>query len=344
MRRSAILGAILLSLLVACSGPTELAVPTGEVVALADLAGRPLLGLDREGHPALVVDGREIGLQASSGYAEGARWLDMATDGDRITAIGGQRGGAHGNVRWTVWSGSTAGVAEQPQPFETFGGWGMGQLVAVAYVAGSPVIVGSWASPDAGFDIALWTPDGPTWTRPAPDPALQSSRTQLLQPTAATGTADRLVIVGQINDLAANRVLAAMWVRDQDGWQRTTLSGLDADSTADSVVCSDDGCLVAGRSGGLVAAWLVPWRGAPVPIPLPRLAPDEGALVLALGTPAYGAVVTTSANRTTLVRTSPRPSVEPGPDGRLVAAHAAGNVWVVATTTARGSRLWTLPW
>src|SRR5262249_44188315 len=62
-----------------------------------------------------------VPLTPKSPYAYEAVWLSMATDGSRLVAIGGAPGGAHSNTRWTVWTGTTAGLVEQPQGFNTFG-------------------------------------------------------------------------------------------------------------------------------------------------------------------------------------------------------------------------------
>ena len=167
------------------------------MVTVASSGGRPLLGAVRDGKPILLVDGAEVPLTSSGGYAEGSRWQSLAVDGVRVAAVSGERGGAHGNVRWTVWTGTTAGVKDEPQPFETFGGWGMGQLVAVTYVSGRPLVIGSWQSDTAGFDIAVWRREDPaSWQRAAMDPVMSSTRSALVQPAAATGFGDRLIIVG----------------------------------------------------------------------------------------------------------------------------------------------------
>lgn len=71
--------------------------------------------------PPVPLRGGPVPLQAISGYAPQARWQAMAAAAGDVVALGGARGGAHGNVRWTVWHGSTAGLVEQPQTFETFG-------------------------------------------------------------------------------------------------------------------------------------------------------------------------------------------------------------------------------
>ena len=62
-------------------------------------------------------------------------------------------------------AGITFGLVEQPQSFNTFGGWGAGNLVdAVTTTAGS-ALIGSWGSDKAGLDAAAWLPSGAKWIR-----------------------------------------------------------------------------------------------------------------------------------------------------------------------------------
>ena len=114
------------------------ALPAGAVPEVLAADGDQLLvGVRREAAPqppGLVrrsPDGAvaDVPAQAATGYGRTAYWYSLAADGNRILAIGGDRGGAHGNVRWSVWTGSAAGVAEHVQAFSTFGGWGAGDLI-----------------------------------------------------------------------------------------------------------------------------------------------------------------------------------------------------------------------
>ena len=89
-----------------------------------------------------------LAVTPASGYGPEARWLSIAVDdGGDLVAVGGARGGAHANVRWTVWRGSTeSGLREEEQTFDTFGGWGAGDLVGAVAAPSGPAIVGSWGS------------------------------------------------------------------------------------------------------------------------------------------------------------------------------------------------------
>ena len=102
--------------------------PVGAVPEVLAAAGQDVLvGVrvdDREprllrlGPDAIATD---VPTVPATGYGRTAAWYSVVSDGHRVLAVGGDRGGAHGNVRWSVWSGSMAGVHEQPQAFSTFG-------------------------------------------------------------------------------------------------------------------------------------------------------------------------------------------------------------------------------
>ena len=146
---------------------TPVALPDGAVPEVLAADGDQLLvGVHRAAAPqppGLVrrsPDGTvtEVPAQAVTGYGRTASWFSLAADGTRILAIGGDRGGAHGNVRWSVWTGSASGVAEHAQAFSTFGGWGAGDLIDAVLTPGGSAVVGSWESAEAGLDVAVWTP------------------------------------------------------------------------------------------------------------------------------------------------------------------------------------------
>ena len=325
---------------------SESAVPAGvEVVTVASSGGRPLLGAVRDGKPILLVDGAEVPLTSSGGYAEGSRWQSIAVDGVRVAAVSGERGGAHGNVRWTVWTGTTAGVKDEPQPFETFGGWGMGQLVAVTYVSGRPLVIGSWQSDTAGFDIAVWRREDPSsWQRAAKDPVMSSTRSALVQPAAATGFGDRLVIVGQTNDLLKNRVEATVWVRDDDTWSRYVLPSI-ADATADSVSCDTNGCLIGGHTQDVAAGWSLGWDGTVVRQTLPTVHVNPDTQVIACRGRASVLVAAESARTILLTDASGTwqlTAPHPPPAGLPIAATTIPDGLALVTRDGERSRLWTV--
>jgi hypothetical protein len=70
------------------------------------------------------------------------------------------------------------------------------------------VIVGSWQSPIAGNDVAVWLLDGSRWTRrDSAGTPLASTTTSLVQAAAAEG-GTRLMVAGQAIELSPLRTRA----------------------------------------------------------------------------------------------------------------------------------------
>ena len=98
-----------------------------------------------------------MSLRPSTPYGKVAALISLTGDGRSIVAIGAAHGGAHANFRWTIWTGTAAGVVDRPQTFETFGGQEAGGLLAVAQDREGPLIVGTWQGA-YGLDGAIWRP------------------------------------------------------------------------------------------------------------------------------------------------------------------------------------------
>ncbi|MCE1177889.1 MAG: hypothetical protein LWW86_02480 [Micrococcales bacterium] len=289
-RRANLAGALLVGVLAAaCSGPapdadpqwTQLDPDGAEPVTLTSLGDRLLLGTYAAGsptRPGLSLMGPGDGLtpltvSAKSVNGPLARWLVLAASGTELVGVGGNANGAHGNTRWTTWSGSmgggasgqaVGGVTEQPQDFWTFGGWEAGGIVGATWVGGAPVIVGSWKGAAAGTDIATWTREGDTWShRPATGTDLASTTTALAQAQGVAATAGTAVIAGSLTRLDSGVTeRPAVWLsRSARGpWTRIELPG-DA-GRAEAVGCDERRCLVLGRSGSRLRAWWVAPAGA----------------------------------------------------------------------------------
>lgn len=221
------------------------------------------------GSPALDMLARDgsltsVPLSYPPGYAAEAVWSGVDIHNGQILALGGARGGAHGNVRWTVWRGTLSGVSEEPQAFETFGGWLAGTMVGVAQPEGGmPLLVGTWSDARRrGFDITLWHPDGSRWVRAEPTAtALAGSPTDLPSPEQVATAGSSVVIAGWSTDLSAGvRTIPVVWVMDADGtWRREELTAPDVQTMALGVGCGADRCLVVGQSRtSLLAWWLRP--------------------------------------------------------------------------------------
>ncbi len=293
-----------------------------------------VIGTRPNDHPELVTragDGTlsNSRLTPASPYGKEAHWYGITSDGTTITGVGGERGGAHGNVRWSAWTGDTRQVVEKPQAFSTFGGYGAGELIGPVRTRQGPLIIGTWQSAKAGLDIAVWTYAADTWSRqPSEGTVLESSQDLLRFPLAVAPDGDGAIITGW--QIAKGAVSAAVWRFDGRTWTTATLPG----DAALAARCWDGTCHVVGRSGGRLAWWSGPdWKEVDVPdVPVG----DNQALaapVLVDGTPTllvdHGGVKLVSGG-------GERPAG--GPSGEVVAAEeAGGQVFVIA-----GGRLWRL--
>jgi hypothetical protein len=247
---------------------TEVELPSGSVpVALAVAGDAVLVGVHHDGQPLVPgllrrgLDGTvtEVPLQAVTPYGELAVWRSIASDGDRVVAVAGERGGAHGHVRWSVWSGSMSGLAEQRQGFSTFGGYEAGDLVDMVLTPAGPVLVGAWASATLGFDVAVWTVSGDTWTRQSSaGTALESTQQAQGFPMAATALGQGVLIAGwQLALDAGGRQQPVVWRSSSGatGWTRTVLPDAGQAGAAVATRCQDSVCGVAGRVDGSLAVW-----------------------------------------------------------------------------------------
>ncbi len=224
---------------------------------------------------------REVKLTPESGYGKTAALSSIAVTDDQVYAIGGDRGGAHGNVRWSVWTGTSSGLREHEQSFWTFGGQDAGSLTAIVAGPDGPMIIGNWGAPH-GLDITVWTERNDVWTRhDSAGSALASTTKELLTEQAAATVDGRVIIAGTALDLSRSLVpRAATWSQDAEttDWRRTDLP---ADGTASSALdldCAAE-CLIAGVIDGQVAAWSgdgTAWRA----FEPTDLAADEKTVVL----------------------------------------------------------------
>lgn len=187
--------------------------------------------------------------------------------------FGGERGGAHGNVRWSVWDGTASGVAEKPQGFSTFGGYGAGDMTAAVITPAGAALVGSWNSEQTGLDVAVWTADGDTWTgRSSAGTALESIQAALGFPMAASVLGQGVLVTGR---QPAERIRPVVWqsTKGVDGFAKTALPDAGSSGSTISAACQGSTCGVAGQVDGRLAVWRLvdgTWTrlaGAP-PIPV----------------------------------------------------------------------------
>lgn len=352
----------------ACAGPRStpveavgfapVALPAGASPEAIAAAGDTLLvGVRREGlptNPGLVrlgADGAtaDVPVTASTPYGHTAHWYSIASDGDRIVAIGGDRGGAHGNVRWSAWTGTVAGLGEQIQAFSTFGGWGAGDLVDAVLAPSGALLVGSWQSRQAGFDVTVWLPDGSSWVRQgSAGTPLESTPDALGFATGASAAGDGVLVVGWGVGAGARRGPApVVWrsVVGNSGWTRTELPDAGTSGTAVAAGCSGQACAVTGRVDGVLAVWRLAgssWNRIvgilDVPVadgrPLPPPLQDGERLTVIVGDGGPVRVVGVDGPVATV-----RPVA--GPSGVVVDAVAVGRwVYVLAGPDESSLSLW----
>jgi hypothetical protein len=262
MRLIALLTLVLLASCATATEPpktpfTRVDLPAGDVPVRLAAAGGDLVVAVRKGDkPGLVRhhDGEntELTLVPATGYGAQALWYSLSATGTEVLAVGGKRGGAHGNVRWSVWRGTTT-VREQPQTFSTFGGLGAGDLVDGVLPTSGPLLVGTWQSASAGSDTALWKTDGTTWIRQSSaGTALESTRASLTFPMAAAADGADVVIAGW--RFADRRQQPVVWTLHDGTASVAPLPDAGRLGVATSVTCTDT-CAIAGRVDGRLAVW-----------------------------------------------------------------------------------------
>jgi hypothetical protein len=320
----------------------------GDRLLVAGLAaGKPpaprMLMLDSAGTVS------EVPLTPRSGYAFGARWQSVASDGTRVIAIGSANGGAHSNSRWTTWSGTTAGIEELPQGFDTFGSWGAGDLVDVVVTSTGEAIVGTWGGAKSGLDGAVWLSSGPVWKRQDPaGTALESTPKLLVGPRSATPDGAGILVAGSALNLVPGSVTrkAALWRSTalNSRWRRLDLPAPGKSSEAVSARCNGDHCIIAGQVDGSLAMWDLTGDTATRLPGVPAAAvgdsdPIPGPLIIG------GHLVqltATHGHATTLTRNGSGWSVSSGPVGApTTAALVGGHLYVTLTHESRNpATLW----
>jgi hypothetical protein len=215
------------------------------------------------GHPVLfAVDAagntRPVPLHPTSPYAKVADLVSVAADGTQIVALGARPGGAHANVRWTVWTGSTQRLDEYPQRFETFGGQSAGGLLGIVIGSDGPVIAGTWAANEGGLDAAVWLPDGRRWLRQESDgTALANTQQIQVNPRAASAAGSAVILSGSVitfGDGAEQRAAIWTWPTRSSAWMLQQLPDAGIHSEALSSRCVQT-CWVSGHADGRLALW-----------------------------------------------------------------------------------------
>ena len=165
-----------------------------------------------------------VSLRPSTPYGKVASLVSLTGDGQSLVALGAAHGGAHANFRWTVWTGTPAGLVDRPQTFETFGGQEAGSLLAVVRDRVGPLIVGTWQGP-YGLDGALWRADDDRWVRQPTPTALANTVDRQVSPRSAAAQRDGSVTIdGSVIDLGDGvRQSAAVWRGSGTDWRLSVL-------------------------------------------------------------------------------------------------------------------------
>jgi hypothetical protein len=293
----------------------------------------------------------EVRLVPHSPYAFEAEWRSIASDGNRIIAVGGAPGGAHSNTRWTTWVGTGTGVAEIPQPFDTFGGWGAGDVIGPVLTRSGSAIAGSWAGVKSGLDAAVWLPVGNRWVRrPSAGSALESTPELLVGPRSATSAGAGLFLPGSAVHLSGGTVRqsAAVWRSNQvnGDWARVDLPGSGTSSEAVSARCTDQDCVVAGYVDNVVALWRLSPSHASRISDVPSVGSNPGSPIPAPLTagPRIIEVVSAGPNVVLLAGTDQHWTLSQGPVGKATSsALASGWVYVISKPAVGPAVLWRCP-
>ncbi|QNE21802.1 hypothetical protein F1D05_32650 [Kribbella qitaiheensis] len=250
---------------------TKVGLPAGEEpVTLTPKGEELLIGLRHRGAkvvPGLTIqsaDGKltPIPLKPSSAYAFEAIWQSVAIEGTTILGLAGAAGGAHSNTRYTVWTGSTAGLVEKPQEFNTFGGQTAGSVIGAALTPAGGALLGTWGSEVSGLDAAVWLPQGEKWIRQkVAGTALQSTANLLVGPSSSAVSGSGIVFAGSQVKLGPNLVEqhAVLWrsIQLNQGWSRFELPDAGNRSEARTISCTATVCLASGYVDGKLAIWKV---------------------------------------------------------------------------------------
>lgn len=373
MRRAltALLGALLVGGAVACSGGSSspLPIPSPRAVpwAAVDLPAGTFPLLVRSGDGVVVVATRTgqrasmyrvsvpgdgtpapVSLVSHSVYAPGAHWVDLATDGTRVLALGRASGGAHGLPRWTVWNGTPERLVEQPQPFETLGGPRSGGLAAVG-LGREAVLAGTWDDGGPGLDTRLWTQASPNaWERLPAASALVSTSRLLPQPSGVAWSSAGLLLAGSVTELGEGSSVvtrATAWTAPaaRGPWTRHDLPTKNTSARATGATCPGGAWWVVGLDGEGPAAWEVASSGT-TEVPLPDVPTTPG--VPPAVAVAAGSVWVAVAGRDAVLlsrRQGREWATVQGPPGRPVSLAASPGRLYLVTSTATGTRLWTAP-
>ena len=324
--------------------------PRSLAISGADLlvGGRSAVGGDHPVLAALAGSGtvRSVPLQPNSPYAKVADLVSLDANEAEVVALGAAHGGAHSNFRWTVWRGTTEGLVDYPQTFETFGGQSAGGLTDIVLTSAGPVIAGTWSSASGkGLDAVVWLPRGNRWLlQPSAGTPLANSDQVQVAPWSAAASGETMIITGSLitfPDGLQQTAAVWSWPSRSSTWSVTRLPDAGRRSEALAARCGQV-CWVSGHVDGQVALWQV-GAGEPVREPLPGgQAVDGGARTVLTADGRLGVVFSATGRSTLVIRNETGWSSLAAPDGTVVDAIAVGDrVYVIAGADPPATRLWT---
>jgi hypothetical protein len=251
------------------------------VGARTDAAGtaRPTAWTSRDG-----LAWRALAVTPRYPYGPTQTLTAAACTGDRLVAVGGVAGGAHGNLRISTWLSTGDGpLVEQPAGFESYGG---PEQIDTSHAVAGPhgfLLVGDRAPADRGPGAAVWySPTGTGFTLVDRDPALAWGPERSTAASGATALpGGDWLVVGYLAPAAhpASRVPAAWRSTDGRGWREVvppaatpggtpatggtaTPGGTPAtggtDAAFERAAVAGGRLVVVGVSGDGFAAWTAP--------------------------------------------------------------------------------------
>jgi hypothetical protein len=292
---------------------------------------------------------RTIDTVARSYY--GGRGSFVSVAGSRsgptdLAALRGASGGAHGNPRYTAWSGDVRRMAEVPATFETFGGPSALGPVDVAVGSAGPLLVGGWVA-DGLASPAFWSPAAGTWRRVVGGPGMTSTSSRLLSLTSVRARQDGYLVTGVATVLGQGtvRFRPMVWTGRPGRWQAVALPAGAGDVRADAAECFGRRCLVLGSDRDGVLSWQVGGPAAPSTPgrPIDRPLAEHGLLVGAAGPELQViAAQTVDGQRIVVGRADRWRAVRP-PSGELVGLVMTADALLVAARVGEVCSLWSVP-
>jgi hypothetical protein len=184
-------------------------------------------------------------------YAERAILTSVACSHGHIAALGAKPGGAHGNPRVETWRQQSDGsLAAVQAPFEQYGGQDAVSVNRLSGGAGGFLVTGTRVS-----GAAVWSSsDGNRFTIHERAPGLADTSAATTQALDAVWWGRSWTVVGDAT--RSTGLVATVWTGTVGGpWTPTSLPRGAGLTTAERVVGTGGGPVVAGLDGHAVGIW-----------------------------------------------------------------------------------------